>query len=283
MEISYVNKITGFVIALVLGAIMIGGMLAPTVAGIQETVQPITKTNESYEYVSLSNGDVNVTYDTGTFKVNDIVQNVPATNGQILFACDYLIVWFNGTVPYGSYVNQASGIRNIAAFDITVSESKLTASVTYDNNLTQTVTDQAISFSFYYDTTGEYSVFDMRYTSPYISKDADVTAVGTYYTGTNKTFYWYYNGVANGVSEDYTYSIDIQKSKTTGTNDIYNVTAVTYDISGETFTPFCMIVPKEIAGHATSGPAYAMFGVITLLAIVMLVVIAANAVKGKYN
>ena len=265
------KNILQMVIAVAIGVIMLGPLASVITDAQTDAGDPTTKINESYEYVSLASGDVQVQYSNGTLTINDEVQNVPATAGQIIFACDYLIVWFNGTNPYGSYVNQASGIRNVTSYDITVSDSKLTASVTYDNNVTQTATDQEITFSFYYDPDGKYSVFDMRHTQPYVSNEKDVIAVGTYYTGENKTFYWYYNGIASGINADYTYGIDIETTKTAGTTDIYNVTAVTFDISGETFTPFYMIVPKEISGHATSGSMYDMLGVIPLLVTIGLI------------
>lgn len=276
------KNLLNLVITLIVGIIITGAVLMPVLSDAQtDAAVPTTKINESYEYVSLASGDVQIQYSNGTFTINDEVQNVPSTPGQIFFACDYVIVWFNGTVPYGSYLNQTSGIRNINAIDITVSGSKLTASITYDTNTTQTVTDQDISFSFYFDPAGNYSVFDMRNTQPYVSNEKDVTAVGTYYTGENKTFYWYYNGIASGINADYTYGIDIETTKTAGTTDIYNVTAVTFDISGETFTPFYMIVPKEISGHATTGVAYDLLGIIPLLVIIGLVVAATGSIYFK--
>lgn len=265
-------------IGVVIG-ILVGGLIlscfVPVIVSTQQTVgDGITLTNESYEYVSLSNGDVNTTYEDGVLKINDVTQTVPAVGGQIFFACDYVILWFNGSVPYGSYLNQASGIRNIASFDLTVSDNKLSGSVTYDNNKTQTVSDQDITFSFYYDPNGEYSVFKGSTTQPYVNSDVDITAVGTYYTGDNKTFYWCYNGVAGGIDENFTYGATISKTLTDGTTDIYNVTGVTFDISGETFTPFYMIAPKEVSGHQTSGAMYDILGMLPLVAGVGLLMFA---------
>lgn len=283
METSYVNKITGFVIALVLGAILVGGMLAPTVAGIQDTVgNPITKTNESQQYMSLSMGDVEMDLTNGALTVNGEEYTFVNTD-RIIFACDSFVIYYNGTNAYGSYVEMQAGIRNISTFDISVVNGVINASVTYDNNVTQSVSDKPIVFSFYIDPNGDYSYFAPQYAQPYVKTIKDLYAFGAYYTGDNDTYYWYYNGIAGGYSEDYTYAFDATLSKAEGTTDIYTASDISFSVGDESFTPFSMIVAKAVDGHATAGPAYAMFGVIVLLAIVMLVVISANAVKGKYN
>lgn len=273
-----IKNIMSIMVVAIVGAVILTGFL-PVIGATQDNIgEPIILTNESYEYVALSDGDVNVSYSSGAFSVNGEPQTVTARGGQIIFACDYVIVWFNGSVPYGSYLTQASGIRNITAFDLSVTVGKLNGSITYDNNVTQTVTDQDITFSFYFDPNGEYSVFDLRNTHPYIAKDTDVVAVGTFYTGDNKTFYWYYNGVAGGVVPDYTYNATIEKSKANGMIDIYTLDSVTFDISGETFTPFYMIVQKDITGHSASGALYDIYALIPLIVAVGLLMFVITAI-----
>lgn len=107
---DFVNKIIGFVIALVLGAILVGGLLAPTVAGIQDTVgNPITKSNsdilhygeygsyadESFTMEIVNAEDATSVADTTIYLNGEQVIVRDSFNRHIILDSDNLLVELN--------------------------------------------------------------------------------------------------------------------------------------------------------------------------------------------
>lgn len=114
----------------------------------------------------------------------------------------------------------------------------------------------------------------------YLSNDKDVVCSGVYTTGENDTYYWYYNGVAH-VSEDYTCSFTTNKVLVDGTSDVYKGTA-NFTIGNETFTPYRVLMPLEVTGHATKGALYEIFGILPLLVGVGLLLMICIEVFRRY-
>lgn len=301
METSYVNKITGFVVALVLGAILVGGMLAPTVAGIQETVGD----NVTYTNNIMSTNQYRYDYVDGltlvaTASETEGIQYDYVVNGQaITLISDYMIA----VLSDGYSMQIGSG----GQFSCTIPSNPFVTSPTLSPSTYPIVTltmnngewvlmggDTEIASGNYswlvtYVDNGKYVAHNGSVTGAYCHKNPNDFIVygSTYTSGELDTYYAFGNGVMNWAVSDYTVTLNWSASKVDGTTDIYKVTTcnitVTDGENTESFTPYRCLYLYEVEGHKTTGPAYAMFGVITLLAIVMLVVVAANAVKGKYN
>ena len=286
METSYVNKITGFVIALVLGAIMIGGLLAPTVAGIQATVgDDITKSNQTLDsyYRDVKPTDVFELSSSG-FELNDVLIN--KTYRQAVFA-DSFVLQINK--PSDTALGYLIGAEDATPTNLIDTN---TYTVTFENKTVKVVKNDDTTvytkeFEWAYiittsaDTASWGTISRIGTDTSYILNDSQVILSGYYYTGDNKTFYSYKDGEL--YTGSYEGAIEITKSIADGTTDIYKITGLEVTVGEESFTPYLTLVPLSVTGHATAGAAYVMFGVLTLLAIVMLVVISANAVRGKYN
>lgn len=285
METSYVNKITGFVIALVLGAILVGGMLAPTVAGIQTTI------GDTVAYDNIQSG---YTYRL-TEKNENITLKVTGSGGDIYFNGEaitedgFAIVTDSVTVRAATSVKQfmvTTPTQSLdlragwnAKFTITFEDGTCTIVDDATTTTTETVT---YSWMFAPSDNGEWVTVTGNSTH-YVNSIKDIICNGYYSTGDNDTGYTIRNGIATVSDTTYTAGLNYTLTPVAGTTDVYTVSSFSIKVDEESFTPWFMLIKRDIVGHEASGPFYTMFGVITLLAIVMLVVIAANAVKGKYN
>lgn len=275
------TNILTLAITLTLGVILAGSLLMPVISDAQkEVAEKVTYTNESAEYLSLSDGDVDITLNSGVLTINDAAYTTSSSD-VIIFLSDYFALYNNGTNYYATYLNQNSGVRNVVAVDISVVSNVLTASVTYDNSATQTAEDINLKFSFYVDPNGNYARFTSSAIQPYVTKMSDVVAGGSFYTGTNKTYYWYYEGEAGGYSDDYTYDFNATLTLVEGTYDIYTISNCKMSIDNEEFTPYHMIVKKEVSGTAEKGAAYSLFGAIPIIVIIGLVLAATAAIFSK--
>lgn len=268
------TKLIPIVLTLVVGIILAGSVLMPVLSDAQKSVgEKVTYTNESPEYLSLSDGDVTILLSSGVLTINGETHTIASTD-TIIYLSDYYTLYYNGTNFYSTYLNQTSGVRNVTAASVTVSDSKLTASVTYDNNTTQTASDIPLRFSFYVDPDGEYARFNTSAMQPYVKSIDDVFAGGSYYTGDNKTYYWFYEGEAGGYSEDYTYAFNATLTPVDGTYDVYTISNCTMSVGDEDFAPYHMVVKKTIDGVAEKGAAYSLLGAIPVMILVGLIMAA---------
>lgn len=262
------------IMTVVVGVVLLATVLFPIVTDIQPaTAEPTTRVNEASEYLSLSEGDVDLEIADGVLTLNGEIYTPNGANDAVIFATDYFIIQYNGANYYGSYIDpQYPGIRNIDTAVVSVTDHKLTGTVGY-NGVAEplSVSDVPVSFSLYVDPSGDWARFPPASVQPYVSSVKDVIACGTYYTGDNDTFYWYYNGEADGTNSDYAYGFEATLTLVDGTTDIYTLSDAVYSVNGDTdesFTPFNMFVKKTINGHSESGAAYDLVGIIPILVVV---------------
>ena len=310
METSYVNKITGFVIALVLGAIMVGGMLAPTVAGIQTTIgTDITLTNDTT--VVLREAQPDDVFTLTRIYTDNVAKDTLALNGEeVLGPTGGGDAWNVGLLSDGIYLQIAGATSTSMGLYYYMSDAtpltKYLSGNGVDRHYALTFDGGNITLYADYGLETQSIIAQKPYTWAYVAcpygegeysasisggvgivkADTDIIVCGAYTTGELDTMYYHYNGGDYVSNSAYDMTMNVSKSLHAGTTDIYDATVsvtISEGADDETFTPYRILVPYQVQGHATSGPAYVMFGVLTLLAIVMLVVIAANAVKGKYN
>lgn len=294
METGFMNRITGLVIALVVGSLLVGGLLAPTVAGIQDTVgNPIAYDNGG----AASGGAVFDEIKNGTI-VYEVSTTGVTVNGSAL---TWRVESNWPTIVYtdGGYITVRATFDTISfqkmnletnSFDntnISVVEGT-PVTITVENN-TVTVGENSFTFTkgYYWTATAASDKYflaldlTVRVGTWYVNDLTDLIAYGMYTTGDNDCYYELINGAVS-VNEDYTTAVNATLTKVNGTTDIYQLTDFTLSVGDESFTPYLCLIPAQIHGHATAGAYFVMFGVITLLAIVMLVVVAANGIRNKY-
>lgn len=102
----------------------------------------------------------------------------------------------------------------------------------------------------------------------YIKSIKDVLAIGSYTSGENDTMYSVIDGKLTIGNDSYTSSLNYTTTPTSGTTDILTLTSFTITIGGETFTPYNVLVPYEVTGHADSGATYSLLGILPILVVI---------------
>ena len=304
------NRIIGLVIALVVGGLLVGGLLIPSIEAIQTNVgDEIKITNDSTIVLrEIEPGDVlkcTSTYDTvshNAWTLNDepittltagsVNWNVGVMSDgyymQILASTNSnMATWYEvaSTSATVHYVNSANETNTLRTYTITFGEDTITA--VYDDGAGNTPTN-TFDYSWGY-TICPYG--EGEYCAPVtngvglVKNPNQVILCGAYTSGDLDTMYYYKDGQTYVSNTAYTMTADITTELHTGTTDIYDVTVSVVMSDGtndETFTPYRVLLPYEITGHESSGTYFVMFGVISILGIVALVVVAANGIRNKY-
>lgn len=306
---EFVNKITGYVLTLVLGAILVGGLLIPTVEGIQTNIgEEITLTNDS-KIVLREIEDGDVLRLTRTVDSAGVGTDVWDLNGDTLSNLDQSsLSWNVGLISDAWYVqikvqsivsataykmdqaNPSSGQIDFGGAGTTegVYVTTFTASegvITYTSR-TGTTIDLPYTWGYVICNYEEGDYYSAETGGAGICKTVeDLILCGAYTTGDLDTMYAYHGGETYVSNSSYTMNVNTQLTKHSGTTDIYDITTAVIMSDGEneeTFTPYRIFLPYEVTGHESSGTYYVMFGVVALLGIIMLVVVAANAIRNKY-
>lgn len=111
-------------------------------------------------------------------------------------------------------------------------------------------------------------------TNAYVLKDTFLVVGGLYSTGEIARFYYSNNSPMLTIVGEGSGTIEKTYNRVDGTTDIYNLNvniSVTDGISTEDFGPYQILVPYKVDGHKDSGPIYAMYSVLPIIAIVGLV------------
>lgn len=266
MELS---KIVTGVILLLVGVILVSALVLPTISNVQKiSGDAIEYENESirgYDLKAISD-DLEITVTQTSVTINGVVW---ANNSQSAWyvVTDSWYVWYGSTAQSMIFVNE-NNTKNINGGSITLSGGEYAVNLTYDNG-TISITG-AYSWVFVPAEDGEYVTVEGSSTR-YVNDLNDYVMSGYYSTGENDTYYSYFNGVAK--AGEYEASVSGDLSLVDGTTDIYSCPGVVFHVGEEEFNPFLCLVKATVSGHATSGTAYTLFGLIPLLLIVSLVLV----------
>lgn len=299
-----INNIIMGVIALMLGAVMIGGALLPSVAAAIDISDPITLYNEGagHTYREAKSGDVlklesrydattQIKTDIWTLNGKSVINDdmIPEFSWDILMMSDVLWAQVNssGNASSGSIVlfEQGNGTnRNYFGAGSTNPEFIWTISFT-DDTISWTASENdtlieeyslnygwcfvpcAIEDGGYRSSSVDASNFKMTDINDYVLS-------GSYTTGELDTGYWFKDGVFSTSVTTYSGSTSTTSALIDGTRDIYNVSAtvtITDGSNSETFAPYRALVPYEVHGHETNGIMASLFNVLPLVTIAGLV------------
>lgn len=307
METGFMNRIIGLVLALVVGGLLVGGLLIPSIEAMTATEK--TLTNEGYvRYTSINADDeeeiviqwdyTNPKYLTINDKSLDISQykemwasivfgeqwtlryNYTTTNTQLQY--------FGQTNTDFVYAYESSELNLTATLNsgtITVTNGTITKTATYT---TAYYPDEAGSMIMKKSDGTSYLLKDssiviangMTYSNPY--------TIGVFFDGSigaGLNFELFRNLDDFAVSNVATHYTDSAKYE-----GVIELSNVTFDLTpGEnpaiaaTYSYF--LVPYQITAELSQhmdATQIAMFGVISILGIVALVVVAANGIRNKY-
>ena len=305
METGFMNRIIGLVIALAVGGLLVGGLLIPSIDGMTATEK--TFENTGYFYLEEYSGD-NIAYSAfwdhehpKQITVNDEVIPLDYTdnvNVSVILDGDYFLRYQPNTSGGSVSLYQSTyGLIHATVNDgtdmtVTYSDGVMTVS-----NGTAT---RDITTNFFYSISNDGPfVMKKTNTSVYMNGDSIIygagrTSVGTDIVGT----------LVSGTLDDVDVTIwrgsatvrdvTVNKTAVNGYNDLYKFDSVVFVVDDtlednptteQTITYSYVVVPASVTAELSQhmdATQIAMFGVISILGIVALVVVAANGIRNKY-
>ena len=304
-------KIISLVVGLTVGVLLMVGLVSPVVADGQTTAgNEITITNDSTIVLrEIEDGDVLKCVRTKTgdntfsdaWTLNDEpITNLSGTsvtwNVGILSDAIYMQINSNSNSAAGTYYNMTAANPSAIYYGIGSSAAvgdSATSTFTYANGNMTAVNSAGQTMEV--PCTWGYVVCpyeEGKYCAAVsggvgsVSNADEVILGGAYTSGDLDTMYYYKDGQTYVSNTAYTMTANITTALHTGTTDIYDATVsvdMTDGTNTETFTPYRILVPYEVTGHATSGANYALLGAIPLVAFIALIAFAAFAVRGRMD
>ena len=306
------KHLTAVIVSAILGVILLVTVVAPIVSDGQTTTgDPITLTNNSPIVLrEVEPGDVlkcTSTYDTtshNTWTLNDEPVTTLTTSSlgwnvgvmsdgfymQILGAENSnMAIWYDMTSTSAAinYVNSATETNTLRTYTVTFGDGTITTVFDSGSGSPSTKT---------YEYSWGYSICpygEGEYCAPVsggvgIVKDPNqVILCGAYTSGDLDTMYYYKDGQTYVSNDAYTMTANITTAVHTGTTDIYDATVsvdMTDGTDTETFTPYRILVPYEVTGHADSGSLYSMLGVIPIVVAIGIVLgVVSMAIVNRYD
>lgn len=314
METGFMNRIIGLVLALVVGGLLVGGLLIPSIEGMTATEGTIT--NDGYFHMQKITADDTTEYTlfwdkaTDTFTLNgnvvDIGDHSQFNNdlGVSIAMTDLSVSRYVTGVRVQTWVSGIGGSFGYSGSTMTINFNNGTETITVDAGLeTESSRTATYEYAYFISNEGSYEMKDKTKTAAVLS-DSEVYAVGVTYidNSTNPDTpvlsVLKMTGNASNVEFSAIYGLqsaptfnDVEIHKTAnaqyvGVYDLEKVTAtVTYDSADTDITYSYFIVPAEVTAEKAQhmdATQIAMFGVISILGIVALVVVAANGIRNKY-
>lgn len=291
------NNVVGLTISLVVGIIMVGTLLAPTISStVSGNVTEYTNDGDA-SYTINGVEDFSIYNTSGrywvingeTIQIND--SGVPlVTTDQFAFIKSDI----NGNYMYlrdstGSVV--IGGSANTYKFSIEYTASTNTAVFTIYTDLTGETVDTTYTYScshvIEYDPEGDYTAISTEGSADevieyYVNNANQIYAGGAYTSGSLDTAYF-----ANGESvtlgvDDYSGSATATISAIDGVEGVYLGSAYTVSVSDgtttETFTPYTVFVPITVSGETSSQSM--INGLLPVLVVMTVVGILAVAARG---
>lgn len=288
----------GVVMTVLIGVILIGTVLAPTVEGIQKTAgDEITLTNNSAIVLrEMQIGDVlqctviDANNDTWTLNgepITNLSQSTVTWNVGIISDGIYLQINSGANSSSGSFYDMALETPTVNYLNGTTPGTTYTFTAEEDDIVV--VGNSTIRYPYtwgyvvctYED--GQY--YSAESTGSGICSSADdLILCGTYTSGELDTAYAYRNGQTYVSNTAYSMSIPYELSLHEGTTDIYDIdvtVTMTDGTNTETFTPYRIYLPYEVTGHEASGAEYTLYGVVIVLFVIVVFMVAVRALMTR--
>ena len=309
METGFMNRITGLVIALVVGGLLVGGLLIPSIEGMTATEK--TLENEGYFHMEKygTDTDLTITWDhTNPKKINvngdDFEPNTPLNQWVSVAIGDN---WFFRYADGGAntYVQVTYGGANYLSGSVTAGSDVIVTCENGTATLKQysgdTVTNtQTVAYTEIYAISGDSGSYVMKKSTETAYMAGNTEFIGLGQTGmgeTGRAVLKVSGNVDDGATVDVIASTpagatvsDIEVNVTSLTDYIgFALSTITFTLAVEgtdypaTYSYF--IVPAKVTlelSQHMDATQIAMFGVISILGIVALVVVAANGIRNKY-
>ena len=301
---EYVQKITGYVLALVIGAILVGGLLIPTVEGITTTEKTFINPGV-FNYGSFSeDGAYTMEYTKGdsSFTVNtEETELALSVNSSVsVVASDNVLVRYGR--DNSGYFCQIVGMRNTGteyyttpdSFTLTLNDSLIDITFTVGGSTNTLLFEYTDMYALV--PSESEAVLKVATDAVYIKGDSPLYASGlTNITSWHNIIHFegnYTDGIVITCPnlDDVTFdNVTWNIEAVAGYIDLYKLTSIEFDAEYEGDTTHAIYsyfaVPSEVTVELSQhldATQIVLFGVVSLLGIIMLVVVAANAIRNKY-
>ena len=288
------KRITMVIVSAIIGVILLVTVVSPIVADGQTTSGTAAEVTNpkpagaNYDYKIWDGSDITFGFTStdagGTYTINGEPFALLSSEQRIILASNDFAARSGGNetvfVLNSQYIGSDTQFSN-ADFTYTITNKQ------YTLELGGSTYTGSVDWLVYATTDGNAGLIQCRNINEpfYTSTTNNIIVLGNIYTtGDNDTFYSYYNGDLS-VNEAYAdeSSIAINKTLVDGYTDIYNTT-VAVNIGDETFTPYFILIPETVTGHAASGAVYSMLGVIPIvIAIGIVMAIVGMAIVNRYE
>lgn len=305
METGFMNRIIGLALALVVGGLLVGGLLIPSIEGM-------TATEKTFENVGRYYVQTEIDADTTITMDYDIENNV-----RSWYIDGELLEYEPTTVgPEYTQITTVVGADNLLFR--TDGRCRGLASTAGNNDYSLAVSSESITYGAVVShaplfvastTTTDYVLSNVLNAPRYILGNSELIACG--YTSVNvkaaegddpavttNAVISFTGTVNDGVEitvfdSNYTFTVEnvvINATAHNGYKNLYDFTSVEFDVISEydqtTHCTYSVLavpasVTAELSNHLNA-TEIAMFGVISILGIVALVVVAANGIRNKY-
>lgn len=275
------------ILILIIGVLVGAVVLSAFVPVIMET-QKVS--GAVVEYDNVQSG---YTYQL-TEKNENVTITITGANGDI---------YFNGEVISDdgfAIVTDTVTVRastSIKGLNVATPTQQLDLRVPWSSNFTITFIDGTCTITNNIDDVGEETVqYSWMYspsddgewvtvtgsTTHYVNSIKDVICSGYYSTGENDTGYYVRDGIAKVSDPDYTAGLTYTLNPVSGTTDVYTLASLNVNVGEESFTPWFLLVKKDIIGHEASGTMFDLFGILPLIAGVGLLLFVVTEVFRRY-
>lgn len=305
METGFMNRIIGLVLALVVGGLLVGGLLIPSIEGMTATEK--TFENEGSFFMNPDGETHTYTFGVDNLTFDGVTVDYPVgfgtgnnRNATLFIGEDWMCRMDAGMIRF-----ILSGPNNTYQPVGSVNEKTITATVN-GSDFTMTVAEDSSTFTR---TDLTYMIADkgdyVLCYNPYILANSpliggvrnNVSGVDTFEIVKGNTIdgfeaiqcrcYDFDSTSSTTVTSD-TYTINT--TPVNGVNDLLKLDSIVQSLDfangkSGTMTLTYLIAPAtytvELSQHLDA-TQIVLFGVVSLLGIIMLVVVAANAIRNKY-
>lgn len=304
---DFMNRITGLVLALVIGAILVGGLLIPSIEAMTTTEK--TFENEGYFNMTKLTADDSTVHTYVYIPGEDFI-TIDGEPFTIPNKSVSILMWDDGLIRSG--VSSSTPFVQLITSTVPTLQGGDSFTASFASG---TVTVEAVTSGVTTTKTSSYTeIYMIKNGGEFVMKNSDIPAYmhegdlvyaasDLYAEGvTTAGGYWgnvfQIIGTINDVEitkiagSSFTFTdTEIVKEKVNGYNGLYKLDKITFNAVGGTpetttaVTYSYFLVPASVTAELSQHldvTEIAMFGVISLLGIVMLIVVAANAIRNKY-
>lgn len=288
------NKLIGVLMTIVVGVIMVGSVLVPSLTDTEDSMYDTFTNTASYEGTGIPvderfimDGEDNLSFETHyvsatdfTASFNDDTVDFRSIKGAFI-TTDKCRLVKNGWI-FQLFDESGTRVSNVSMQSVKVSADYVASTGAFTVNVYTDLTDDTVANTYTYDTSkivyyspnGDYLATYLDGTNTFYVNTLDqVVSGGAYTSGELDTSYFAEGETITVGNSSYTGTATLDDVAVDGYLNLYSGTTQTITItdgtSTETFTPYTAYVPETVTAISEQNNTYiSLMGVIPVLMIV---------------